>query len=142
MKRFIFNLLAAIFLWPSVYGVTIAQDQAPLYASSAQITFQNQQVITLASVTGGFDPVTVNPQDAMSVQLQFPITAAGIATVVQVMDGGVLGVDGSSVIIGEDGTLSFPFQVSDVPGIYRVLLISNDQTIAQVQFWLPNPPEG
>ena len=85
--------------------------------------------------------MTVNAQDAMNVQLQFPVTAAGIAVVIQVMDGGVLGIDGSSVVIGEDGTLSFPFQVSDVPGLYRVLVISNDQTIAQVQFWVPNPPE-
>jgi hypothetical protein len=137
-----FNLLPAIFLWLISCCIATAQDQAPLVASSAQITFQNQQVVTVSSASGVFDPVTVNPEDAMSVQLQFPITAAGIATVIQVMDGGVLGIDGSSVIIGEDGTLLFPFQVSDVPGLYRVLVITNDQTIAQVQFWLPNPPEG
>jgi hypothetical protein len=58
------------------------------------------------------------------------------------MDGGVLGIDGDLVTIGEDGTLSFPFQVSDVPGLYRVLVISNDQPVAQVQFWVPNPEKG
>jgi hypothetical protein len=142
MKRLTFNLLPAIFLWLLSCCVAMAQDPAPLLASSAQITFQNQQVVTVASASGVFDQVTVNSLDAMSVQLQFPITAAGVATVIQVMDGGVLGIDGSSVIIGQDGTLLFPFQVSDVPGLYRVLVISNDQTIAQVQFWVPNPPEG
>jgi hypothetical protein len=142
MKRIMFNLLPAIFLWLLSCCIATAQDPAPLLASSAQITFQNQQAVTVASASGVFDQVTVNPQDAMTVQLQFPITAGGTATVIQVMDGGVLGIDGSSVIIGQDGTLSFPFQVSDVPGLYRVLVISNDQIIAQVQFWIPNPPEG
>jgi hypothetical protein len=142
MKRTTFNLLPAIFLWLLSCCIAKAQDPASLLASSAQITFQNQQVVTVASASGVFDQVTVNSLDAMSVQLQFPITAAGTATVIQVMDGGVLGIDGSSVIIGQDGTLLFPFQVSDVPGLYRVLVISNDQTIAQVQFWVPNPPEG
>lgn len=141
-KQTRFKVLASIFLWLATCCLATAQDPAPLLASSAQITFQNQQVVTVASASGVFDPVTVNPLDAMNVQLQFPVTAAGIATVIQVMDGGVLGIDGSSVIIGEDGTLSFPFQVSDVPGLYRVLVISNDQMIAQVQFWVPNPPEG
>jgi hypothetical protein len=41
-----------------------------------------------------------------------------------------------------NGMLSFPFQVSDVPGLYRIFVVSNDQTLAQVQFWVPNPPEG
>ena len=142
MKRIRLLPLLAIFLWLSSCCITSAQDPWPPLASADQITFQNQQVITGSSANGTFDPVTVNPQDAMNVQLQFPITAAGIATVIQVMDGGLLGVDGSSAVIGQDGTLSFPFQVSDVPGLHRVLVVSNDQTIAQVQFWVSNPPEG
>jgi len=142
MKKIRLLPLLAIFLWLSSCRITSAQDAGPPLASAEQITFRNQQVVTSSSANGTFDPVTVNPQDAMNVQLQFPITAANIATVIQVMDGGVLGIDGSSVIIGEDGTLSFPFQVSGVPGLYRVLVISNDQTIAQVQLWVPNPPEG
>lgn len=142
MKRMIFNLLPAVFLWLCSCGIATAQDPTSVLASSAQITWQNQQVVTITSANGEFDPVTVNSQDAMNVQLQFPPTMAGVATIVEVMDGGVLGIDGNSVTIGDDGTLLFPFQVSDVPGLYRVLVISNDQTVAQVQFWLPNPPEG
>jgi hypothetical protein len=142
MKQTVFNLLAGIFLWLCSCCAVTAQDPAPLPASSAQITFPNQQVVTVTSASGIFDPVTVNPQDAVNVQLQFPITAAGIGVLIQVMDGGVLGIDGDSVTVGEDGTLSFPFQVSDVPGLYRVLVISNDQPVAQVQFWVPNPEEG
>ncbi len=142
MKKIRLLPLLAIFLWLSSYCITSAQDPGPPLASAEQITFQNQQVVTVDTASGIFDPVTVNPLDAMNVQLQFPVTAAGIATVIQVMDGGLLGIDGSSAVIGQDGTLSFPFQVSDVPGLYRVLVISNDQTVAQVQFWLPNPPEG
>jgi len=142
MKAIVFHLVPAIFLWVCGCCTADAQDPGPPLASSCQTTFQNQQVVTEASANGVFEPLTVNSQEAMNVQLQFPVTAAGISTVVQVMDGGVLGIDGSAVVIGEDGTLSFPFQVSDVPGLYRVLVINNDQTIAQVQFWVPNPPEG
>jgi hypothetical protein len=142
MKKIRLLPLLAIFLWLSSCRITNAENPGPPLASAEQITFQNQQVVTTSSANGTFDPVTVNPLDPMNVQLQFPVTAAGIATVIQVMDGGLLGIDGNSAVIGQDGTLSFPFQVSDVPGLYRVLVISNDQTIAQVQFWVPNPPEG
>ena len=142
MKKIRLLPLLAIFLWLSSCRITSAEDPRPPLASAEQITFQNQQVVATSSANGTFDPVTVNPLDAMNVQLQFPVTAAGIATVIQVMDGGLLGIGGTSAVIGQDGTLSFPFQVSDVPGLYRVLVISNDQTIAQVQFWVPNPPEG
>jgi hypothetical protein len=142
MKKIRLLPLLAIFLWLSSCRITSAEDPGPSLASGEQITFQNQQVVATSSANGTFDPVTVNPLDAMNVQLQFPVTAAGLATVIQVMDGGLLGIGGTSAVIGQDGTLSFPFQVSDVPGLYRVLVISNDQTIAQVQFWVPNPPEG
>lgn len=142
MKKIRLLPLLAIFLWLSSCRITRAEDPGPPLASAEQITFQNQQVVATSSANGTFDPVTVNPLDAMNVQLQFPVTAAGLATVIQVMDGGLLGIGGTSAVIGQDGTLSFPFQVSDVPGLYRVLVISNDQTIAQVQFWVPNPPEG
>jgi hypothetical protein len=141
MKKTRSTVVSAIYLWLATCCTGIAQDPAPLLASSAQITFLNQQIVTVETTSGIFDPVTVSPQDGMTVQLQFPSSAAGTSVVIQVLDGGILGINGNSVTVGDDGTVSFPFQVSDVPGLYRVLAIANDQAVAQVQFWVPNPQE-
>lgn len=98
MKKIRLLPLLAIFLWLSSCRITSAEDPGPPLASAEQITFQNQQVVATSSANGTFDPVTVNPLDAMNVQLQFPVTAAGIATVIQVMDGGLLGIGGTSAV--------------------------------------------
>jgi hypothetical protein len=45
---------------------------------------------------------------------------------VEPLDGGTLGIEGESAMIDANGTLSFPFQVSDQPGVYRVVVISPD----------------
>jgi hypothetical protein len=142
MKKIIFNVLSAIFIWLGSFCIATGQDPGPPVASSDQITLQDQEVIQGSSTTGVFDQVPVNSQEAMTVQLQFPISAAGMQVVIQVLDGGALGINGNSVTIGEDGTLSFPFQVSDVPGLYRVVIVNGDQdqSLALVQFWVPNPP--
>ena len=49
MKTIRFNFLSAIFLWLGSCCIATAQDPSPLLASSAQITFQNQEAITLES---------------------------------------------------------------------------------------------
>jgi hypothetical protein len=140
MKRILFSVLPAILFWLGSCCIVNAQNPGPPVATSDQITLQNQQTITASSTTGVFDPVTVDPSAATTVQLQFPLSAAGMTVVVQVLDGGLLGINGNSAVIDQSGMLTFPFQVTGLPGLYRVLVVANDQTLAQVQFWVPNPP--
>jgi hypothetical protein len=142
MKRILFNLLPAIFLWLGSCCIAIAQ--APV-AQSDQIT-QDQQIIQDdGSTTGKFEPVTVDPSATSDVRLQFPISFANKSVVVQPLDGGVLQIGNS--VIDQNGLLLFSFQVSDQPGVHRVIVIDpnadedSPKIVGLVQFEVPNPAE-
>ena len=57
------------------------------------------------------------------VKLQFPVSLASKTVTVAAMDGGTLTGGGGTSSIGGDGSLSFSFQVSDQPGVHRVIVI-------------------
>jgi hypothetical protein len=142
MKRILFNLLPAIFLW---FGsCCIATAQAPV-AQSDQITDDQQIIQDDSSSTGKFEPVAVDPSASSDVALQFPLSLASKPVVVQPLDGGVLQIGNS--VIDQNGLLSFSFQVTDQPGVHRVIVIDpnadEDSThiIGMVQFEVPNPAE-
>jgi hypothetical protein len=144
MKKILLNLLPAIFLWFGSCSIATAQDSV---AQSDQIT-QGQQIIQdNDSSTGKFDPVTVDPSATSDVALQFPASLASKPVVVQALDGGQLGIDGNSATIDQNGMLSFPFQVSDQPGVHRVIVIdpnADEDSLAivgMVQFEVPSPAE-
>jgi hypothetical protein len=144
MKKILFDLLPVIFLWFGSCCIATAQDPV---AQSDQIT-QDQQIIQDDdSSTGKFQPVTVDPSATSDVALQFPASLASKPVVVQPLDGGQLGIDGNSAAIDQNGMLSFPFQVTDQPGVYRVLVIdpnADEDSLAivgMVQFEVPDPAE-
>ena len=64
---------------------------------------------------------------------------------VQALDGGTLANTGST--IDQNGALSFSFQVSDQPGVHRVIVIDpnadaeSPHIVALVQFEVPSPAE-
>jgi hypothetical protein len=66
---------------------------------SDQIT-QGQQIIQDDnSTTGKFQPVAVDSFTTSDVALQFPTSLANKSVIVQALDGGTLGIDGSSATI-------------------------------------------
>jgi hypothetical protein len=140
MKRITFNLLPAVFLWLASCCIANAQ------ATGDQITDPNQQVIQDAkSTTGSFQPVTVDPNSTSNVSLQFSVTLAGKSVVVQPLDGGTLQIANST--IDQNGAVSFSFQVTDQPGLYRILVVdptadqNSPNIIGAVQFQVPNPSQ-
>jgi hypothetical protein len=143
MKKIMFNLLPAVFLWFGMCQTGNAQD----VAQSDQITQGGQIIQDDDSTTGKFEPVTVDGFTTSDVALQFPATLANKSVIVQTLDGGTLGIDGSSATIGADGSLGFSFQVSDQPGVYRVVVIDPNATedvppiVGVVQFEIPPPAE-
>ena len=145
MKKITFTLLPAIFLWLGNCCITSAQDAG--VAQSDQITQGGQIIQDDDSTTGKFEPVTVDPSANSDVALQFSTSLANKSVVVQALDGGTLGIDGSSATIDQNGTLSFPFQVTDQPGVYRVVVIDPNATedtppvVGVVQFEVPPPAE-
>jgi hypothetical protein len=140
MKKIMFNLLPAIFLWLGSCCTANAQ------ATGDQITDPNQQIIQDdSSTTGKFQPVTVDPSATSDVALQFPLNLGGKTVQVQPLDGGVLQIASST--IDQNGNLAFSFQVSDQPGVYRVIVIdpsadeNSPYVMGMVQFEVPNPAQ-
>jgi hypothetical protein len=145
MKKMLFSLLPAIFIWLGSCCIATAEDSG--VAQSDQIT-QGQQIIQDDnSTTGKFQPVAVDSFTTSDVALQFPTSLANKSVIVQALDGGTLGIDGSSATIGADGSLGFSFQVTDQPGVYRVVVIDPNATedttpvLGVVQFEVPPPAE-
>jgi hypothetical protein len=143
MKK-ITPILAASFL---CFGsCCIATAQAPV-AQSDQITDDGSQQIIQddSSATGKFEPVTVDPSATSDVALQFPITLANKSVAVEALDGGTLSTN--SATIDPNGGLAFSFQVTDQPGVHRVVVIdptADDESphiVGVVQFEVPNPAE-
>jgi hypothetical protein len=144
MKRIMFNLLPAVFLWLGSCCIATAQD-SPV-AQSDQITGDDQQIIQDDDTsTGTFTPVTVDPSAASDVALQFPASLTNKSVAIEAPDGGSL--SSNSATIGTDGSLSFSFQVSDQPGVHRVMVIDpnadedSPHIIGVVQFEVPSPAE-
>jgi hypothetical protein len=142
MKRILFSLLPAIFVWFVSCWTATAQDQS---AQSDQIT-QNQQVIQDEdSSNGKFQPVTVDPSASSDVNLQFPASLDNKPVVIGALDGGQLSTN--SATIDANGMLSFSFQVTDQPGVYRVIVIDPNadedslKIVGIVQFEVPAPAE-
>jgi hypothetical protein len=144
MKKTILSVLTASFL---CFGsCCIVTGQAPV-AQSDQITDDGSQQIIQddGSATGKFEPVTVDPSASSDVALQFPVSMASKSVSIAALDGGT--VTSGSTVIGADGSLSFSFQVSDQPGVHRVVVIDpnvdedSPHIVGVVQFEVPSPAE-
>ena len=142
MKKTIFTLLTVSICFGSC---CIATGQAPV-AQSDQISDDTQQIIQDdGSTTGKFEPVTVDPSASSDVALRFPISMASKSVSIAALDGGT--VTSGSTAIGADGSLSFSFQVSDQPGVHRVVVIDpnadedSPHIVGVLQFEVPSPAE-
>jgi len=138
MKRTMF-ILPAVFLWLGSFSEATAQD-APV-AQSDQITDGQQIIQDDSSSTGTFDPVTVDPLTTSDVALQFPTSLSNKSVIVQALDGGTLSTNAAT--IDANGGLAFSFQVSDQPGVHRVVVIDPNATedspmvVGVLQFEVP-----
>jgi hypothetical protein len=142
MKKIIITILTATFLCFTSRYMATAQD-APV-AQSDQITGDGQQIIQDDdSSTGTFTPVTVDPSATSDVTLQFPASLTNRSVAIEAPDGGVL--SSNSANIDANGALSFSFQVSDQPGVHRVVVIDpnadedSPHIVGVVQFEVPPP---
>jgi len=143
MKKTICTLLTVALCFGSC---CIATGQAPV-AQSDQITDGDTQEIIQAdsTSTGSFETVTVDASANSDVKLQFSAGLASKTVAVAALDGGTLTSGGGTSSIGADGSLSFSFQVSDQPGVHRVIVIDpnagedDPYIIGVVQFEVPSP---
>ena len=139
MKNIILTVLTAFVCFGSC---CIATGQAPV-AQSDQITDDGSQEIIQddGSTTGKFEPVTVDPGATSDVALQFPVSMASKSVSIAAPDGGTLTTN--SITIDTNGNIAFSFQVSDQPGVHRVIVIDpnadedSPHIIGVVQFEVP-----
>jgi hypothetical protein len=118
-----------------------AQEPAPSWALSDEITFEDQEQIQGLSTKGEFAPVPLDPLETVDVKVQFPSSLAGAPVTVETLDGGALSGIGEPATLNADGAVSFQFHVSDQPGLYRILATIGGSSVGMVQFQVPNPPE-
>jgi hypothetical protein len=145
MKRIIFTLLPAIFLWLGSCCVATAQDPdpEPEVAKSAEITKEDEEVIVDDNDAGKFEPVTVDQWTTSNVALQFPASFTNKPVTIEALDGGTLSTN--SATIDTNGNLAFSFQVSDQPGVHRVIVLDpnaaedSPHIVGVVQFEVPEP---
>ena len=144
MKKIIFTFLAAAFVWfGNCCMATAQQPEAPV-AQSDQIMADGQQIIQDDDTsTGKFEPVTVDSFTTSDVALQFPASFTNRSVVIEAPDGGTLSTN--SATIDTNGILSFSFQVTDQPGVHRVMVIDpnadedSPHIVGVVQFDVPEP---
>jgi hypothetical protein len=143
MKTIILAILAPAFLWFEACCVATAQD----VAQSDEIRDGDTEEIIQAdsSSTGSFESVTVDASANSDVKLQFPMSLASKTVTVGALDGGTLTSGGGTSSIDADASLSFSFQVSDQPGVHRLIVIDpnagedDPKIIGVVQFEVPSP---
>lgn len=140
MKKIISIVLADAFLCFGIGYIATAQDA--LVAQSDQITGNGQQIIQDDdSSTGTFEPVPVNSLTTSDVALQFPASFTNRSVAIEAPDGGTLSTN--SATIDTNGNLSFSFQVTDQPGVHRVMVIDSNadedspHIVGVVQFEVP-----
>ena len=143
MKNLIFTLLPAIFLWLGSCNVATAQEPDPDVAKSAEITKEDEEVVVDDSDAGKFEPVTVDQSTTSDVALQFPASFTNKSVAIEAPDGGTLSTN--SATIDANGNLAFSFQVTDQPGVHRVIVIDpnpaedSPHIVGVVQFEVPPP---
>jgi hypothetical protein len=144
MKKIIFSLLSTIFLWFGSNFLANAQEPEAPVAQSDQITGDGQEIIQDDdSSTGTFTPVTVDPSATSDVALQFPASLTNRSVAIEAPDGGQLST--TLATIDQNGGLAFSFQVSDQPGVHRVMVIDpnadedSPHIVGVVQFEVPEP---
>lgn len=143
MKKLIFSVLTASVCFGSC---CIATGQAPVAQSDEIKDSETEEIIQDdSSTTGKFESVTVNSSANSDVALQFPVSMANKPVVVESLDGGAVTSASLTPAIAADGSLSFSFQVTDQPGVHRVLVIDpnadedSPQIVGVVQFEVPSP---
>ena len=85
----------------------------------------------------------MDPSATSDVALQFPASLTNRSVAIEAPDGGVL--SSNLATINANGALSFSFQVSDQPGVHRVLVIDpnadedSPHIVGVVEFEVPSP---
>jgi hypothetical protein len=141
MNRNLFSLIRGGLALCICTGLWPLQAQVPDDDPTATITFDSNQSVAVNSNGRVFDLVGLQPSETVAITVQFSTQIAGHILEVEPRDGGCVSSGTSTLLVADDGTISFQFQGGFSPGRYQVSIRDGAQEIA-LQFWvldLANP---
>lgn len=125
-------------LAPGVY----AQDDDPQpivsRAIAATVDYGNDNIFHPAKTSTDFEPLGVLPQQMLTITVQFPSELSGQPMIVEALDNGALSVPEGGLFVGEDGNVTFQFQVGNAFGACRIAVHQPDDSNF-LQFWVVDP---
>lgn len=108
------------------------------HSPAAAITFDSGESLNTQSIEGLFQRVAAKTNQAVRVQLQYPIDLAGQSIVIQSMDGAPVIGNSDRLSVGDDGTATMMVRLGASEGIYRFVLRCNDSS-AVLRFYAIKP---
>ena len=112
-----------------------SREKRPVVA----ISFADGKSLTISAEGGLSDLVALQPDEVVSLQLNFALSAAKQRIIVQSLDGGF--ASGTKNTVDADGTLNVTFQAGASPGLNRILVI-NRGTSSILPFWVINTSDS
>ena len=116
-----------------------AQDESPppinSRALAATIDYGNGAIFNPEKGGTDFNQLGLDPEQKVSVTVQFPVEMAGQAILTEPLDGGLLTLPDGGLIVGADGTVNFQFQAGDFFGSCRIAVHQPDDSNF-VRFWI------
>ena len=128
-----------------------AQDDGPQpivsRAISVTVDYGNDNIFTPEKTSTDFQQLGVDPEQILTITVQFPSELAGQPMIVEALDGGTPSIPEGGLFVGSDGRVTFQFQAGDGFGACRVAVHQPDDSNF-LQFWVVDPahpentPEG
>ena len=107
---------------------------------AAALSFDRGGGIILTSARGFFNRVAARTNQAIAVQLQFPLDLAGQAVRVQSLDGSQLIGTTDKLTLAADGTATVRVRLGPAEGLYRIGVLCGDSR-ALLRFYAFAPGE-
>src|ERR1700730_11430504 len=107
----------------------------------AVITYGPGQVMIPGSYHGVTSRVGLDPNQLVTITLQFPVNRIGQPVAIQPLDGGTV-IPGSNLGLSSNGNLQFQFQANQKPGLTQVQVwLGAEEYGLQFYVFDPNHPE-
>lgn len=110
-------------------------DPFPDQPKTATVTLGVGKVVSPRRHKVTFEKVGLQPGQAVTVSLRYPIPLAGRTVAIEPLDGGRVLTPVQDLAVGLDGTFTFQYQAGKKPGLYQVRIHYETQAIA-LQFWV------
>lgn len=104
-------------------------------ALSATIDYGNDALFQPDKHGVDFALLGLDPEQTVTVTVQFPVELAGQIVIAEPLDGGLLTIPDTGLVVGVDGTVVMQFQASDEPGACRIAVHETDDSNL-LHFWI------